>query len=237
MTAKVVSKAVASITTMCPSDSREPSIDLIEVCGSSKRLFSNPTLTMKHTSDSIPVMINMQVASLPDNTSIAETPNQVKESICDACPFCLDTCGEPLCSTCLKKRGATTALRLRGNGEKQGGVGFFSSACDEKFYTICEVRRHNHVNSAWLLAGDTLYDATSYLRAHPGGVKSILRKSGGQADCTRDIQFHSKGAIRIWKQFRLGRVCKCPGELGAELDSLEDSASLDSFSGDQCVIC
>mmetsp|Transcript_69 Transcript_69/g.74 ORF Transcript_69/g.74 Transcript_69/m.74 type:complete len:182 (+) Transcript_69:182-727(+) len=123
------------------------------------------------------------------------------KNVCDACPFCSDTCNNPFCSSCAKKRS-------RGNKNIRG------THSGESLYTMCQLRRHNHLESAWLLVGKTIYDATPYISAHPGGVKSIIRKSGGQADCTEDMGFHSKKAIKLWKKNKVGLLCRCPGEDG-----------------------
>jgi hypothetical protein len=40
---------------------------------------------------------------------------------------------------------------------------------------------------------------------------SILRKSGGAADCSIDFDFHSRGARRLWRKYRVGTVRNCPG--------------------------
>jgi cytochrome b involved in lipid metabolism len=76
---------------------------------------------------------------------------------------------------------------------------------------MCQVRRHNHAESAWLVAGDTIYDVTSYMNSHPGGAKSILRKAGGVQDCSKDLLFHSKAGIKAWKKYKVGKLrdCKC----------------------------
>ena len=47
------------------------------------------------------------------------------------------------------------------------------------------------MNSAWLRCGEGIYDATEHIRRYPGGERSILRKSGGDVDCTIDMAFHS----------------------------------------------
>lgn len=80
-----------------------------------------------------------------------------------------------------------------------------------QFYTRCQIRRHNTVHSAWLVAGDKIYDATEYLSQHPGGEYSILKKAGGACDCTEDFQFHSKSGRKVWEKYFVGRVKPCPG--------------------------
>jgi cytochrome b involved in lipid metabolism len=80
---------------------------------------------------------------------------------------------------------------------------------------MCEIRRHNTEQSCWLVAGDTIYDATSYISQHPGGATSILKKSGGVADCSEDLMFHSKNGRKVWKKYVVGKVKKCPGPDGS----------------------
>eukprot|EP00980_Cylindrotheca_fusiformis_P001995 scaffold443_cov125-Cylindrotheca_fusiformis.AAC.44 len=80
-----------------------------------------------------------------------------------------------------------------------------------RYFTMCQVRRHNNINSAWLLVGDKIYDATEYLHIHPGGKTSILRKAGGAYDCSEDFRFHSKSGRRLWQKFFIGKLRPCAG--------------------------
>lgn len=79
----------------------------------------------------------------------------------------------------------------------------------ERYYTPCQVRRHNTRESAWLVAGDNIYDATPYLATHPGGAESILRRAGGATDATRDLEFHSGKGKRMFQRYRIGKVRPC----------------------------
>ena len=147
----------------------------------------------------------------------ATPPNKLND--CDACDGCRDTCDNvESCISCQKKRNALH-LRCRGP-EKSWFMGALSSICPtsdprvgvdspSRTYTMCQLRRHNHANSAWILVGDEIYDATSYIRSHPGGMEAILKKSGGAVDCTEDLRFHSKRAQREWRKFKVGRLCHC----------------------------
>jgi cytochrome b involved in lipid metabolism len=51
---------------------------------------------------------------------------------------------------------------------------------------------------------------TEYLRIHPGGKTSILRKAGGAQDCTEDLHFHSKKGQKLWKSYHIGKIRECP---------------------------
>lgn len=80
-----------------------------------------------------------------------------------------------------------------------------------RFFPMEEVRRHNSVESAWLVVGDKIYDATEYIRIHPGGDRSILRKSGGVVDCTQDFNFHSKAGKEVWDRYYVGKLKPASG--------------------------
>lgn len=121
---------------------------------------------------------------------------------CNACPCCIDRCTNENCSAC-----ATKSLKSSFPSRP-----FFGAPDDEIYYTLCQLRRHNHKDSAWLLVGDTIYDATDYIAKHPGGMTSILKKSGGKVDCIVDFEFHSKKARKLWKQYKVGKLCPCPSQ-------------------------
>ena len=128
---------------------------------------------------------------------------------CGACPYCSDTCGDATCVACDSKLTGHECL-------SESSCGSVSDCCLRQ-YTMCEIRRHNTAKSAWLVVGDTIYDATEYVSRHPGGEASILRKAGGRGDCTMDYNFHSRNGKRIWKKYVVGKVCKCPGKNGRGL--------------------
>jgi cytochrome b involved in lipid metabolism len=137
---------------------------------------------------------------------------------CDACPCCRDTCDNAnSCISCQKKQSTSLMPRIH---ESSNFLSLFSSICSgespetsnssQNTYTMCQLKRHNHADSAWILVGDTIYDATPYIRSHPGGTATILRKSGGAADCTEDMRFHSGRAQREWRKFKVGTLVACP---------------------------
>ena len=146
------------------------------------------------------------------------SPNEPDE--CDACPHCRDTCDNvDSCVSCQKK---LNALNLPASRRPETSSSWFrdalSAICpssdsrgtdDRTSYTMCQLRRHNHANSAWILVGHEIYDATPYIRSHPGGMEAIMRKCGGVVDCTADLQFHSKRAQKEWRKFKIGTLCRC----------------------------
>ncbi len=161
-------------------------------------------------------------SSLPQHHA-ATMPGLIQiHSDCGACPFCTDVCEEPGCASCMVKTKVMNEKRLdlnrrRCRTEPPSPFRIFSSTkADEKdrVVTPCELRRHNTKDSAWLLCGEIIYDATDFIEGHPGGRKSILKKSGGAFDCSRDMGFHSPRAISLWKSKKIGILRPCPGECG-----------------------
>ena len=149
---------------------------------------------------------------------------------CGACSCCEDVCGEPTCQDCFhnenvnndnsqqkqderccfERRGHRAA---RGPGPQQGHPSSCASSNNgrKSTYTMCEIRRHNTTESAWLVAGNDIYDVTEYMTVHPGGSSSLLKKSGGVVDCTRDLNFHSRKGQKLWQKYHVGKVVECPG--------------------------
>ena len=157
------------------------------------------------------------VALSPSGSRYSTGPAELKDfnnKLCDACPYCRDTCDNAKsCHSCQKKQQSTSIHNFNSNWL----TGAFTSICSgeppEKknaTYTMCQLKRHNHADSSWILVGDTIYDATPYIRSHPGGTETILRKSGGSADCTEDLRFHSSRAQREWRRFKVGTLVPCP---------------------------
>lgn len=145
---------------------------------------------------------------------------------CNACCYCNDTCEVDSCISCEKKKlnNAHRRDRRPREGTNEGSwiiEALFNTQLNkknikedsnnrpERTYTMCQLRRHNHANSAWILVGNTIYDATPYIKGHPGGLETILRKTGGVTDCTEDLNFHSKRAQKEWRKFKVGNLCEC----------------------------
>jgi cytochrome b involved in lipid metabolism len=159
-----------------------------------------------------------------DQISLAETASCGTSSLedeetrpCNACPNCDDVCESPDCLSCVgKKRALTdgaTSRPIGGGGSSPVYTGpqhhAWGQPLNTRYYTPCQVRRHVHADSCWLVAGDTIYDATPFLKTHPGGSTCILRSAGGRKDCTKDIGLHSKRAQQMWKSNIVGKVRPC----------------------------
>jgi hypothetical protein len=152
----------------------------------------------------------MAVNTQSRNTSLAEssgattstrTPKAPLHLSCEACSSCFSAASASACGECTEKGSVrpTPGLYRACGGNASGG------------YTLCEVRRHCTAESAWLVAGDDIYDATEYLKSdqHPGGQVSILKKAGGAVDCTEDFRFHSRGGRKMWQKYHVGKLVPC----------------------------
>lgn len=140
-----------------------------------------------------------------DSTTVSSLHNRLLRDggvcCCNACPHCADVCGNEDCDSCREK----SAL------QSLSAAAAAAAASQKTKYTMCQVRRHNHADSAWIVANGVIYDATAYLSVHPGGADCILRKAGGAKDCTEDLQFHSRNGRKKWERCRLGTIQKCSG--------------------------
>uniref|UniRef100_A0A7S2UMK7 Cytochrome b5 heme-binding domain-containing protein n=1 Tax=Attheya septentrionalis TaxID=420275 RepID=A0A7S2UMK7_9STRA len=170
------------------------------------------------------------IMSSPDH----EAGTATTTSCCDACQYCEDICKDPFCQRCSKKSMSkltkcSMGVSVRcGLGQSRAQI----QPTNELYFTRCQLARHNHVDSAWLLVGDTIYDATKSVKNHPGGANSILRKSGGAHDCAVDLKFHSIRTQKLWKRNVIGKLRRCPCEdMGLDSDEISNGVS-----GEQCTI-
>mmetsp|Transcript_18212 Transcript_18212/g.23998 ORF Transcript_18212/g.23998 Transcript_18212/m.23998 type:complete len:175 (-) Transcript_18212:280-804(-) len=128
-------------------------------------------------------------------------------AICDACKYCNDTCSLQDCESCKDKLHKRSSKRQR------------------KFecFSPCQIKRHRNLGSCWVVAQGQVYDITSILNRHPGGINCLLLKAGGE-DITDDLNFHSKQALKTLEKLKIGILRNCP------IDQQDDSES-------GCSIC
>jgi cytochrome b involved in lipid metabolism len=86
-----------------------------------------------------------------------------------------------------------------------------------RYYCSSEIARHNTEASAWIVAGEDVYDVTEYMHHHPAGKEPILRRTGGSIDCTQDLMFHSKRGRNMWKERCLIGKVTTDGSLSGQL--------------------
>ncbi|MBA0731109.1 hypothetical protein Golax_022530 [Gossypium laxum] len=71
--------------------------------------------------------------------------------------------------------------------------------------SMSEVKKHNSVDSAWIVVRGHIYDCTRFLKDHPGGMSSILINAG--TDCTDEFDaIHSDEAKNMLEDYRIGEL-------------------------------
>lgn len=140
-----------------------------------------------------------------------QTPMTVVSAIdettttCDACPCCADVCDNSDCVSC-KEKSNLYCLPVSSKKEESASPSGENKSLNT--FTLCQVKRHNHKESAWVVANNAVYDVTSYLSRHPYGPACILSVAGGQ-DCTQGYKRHKYFARQKFEQFRIGTLKKC----------------------------
>jgi len=64
-------------------------------------------------------------------------------------------------------------------------VGTLDEKEHTKFFTPEEIAKHNTKTDCWIIVANRVYDVTSFLKSHPGGVDAILKYAGGVKDATK----------------------------------------------------
>jgi nitrate reductase (NAD(P)H) len=71
--------------------------------------------------------------------------------------------------------------------------------------TAEEVAKHDKETDAWVIIKDGVYDVTSFLAQHPGGIDLLLMNAG--RDCTSEFQdIHPAGAWARLESLRIGTL-------------------------------
>ena len=65
-------------------------------------------------------------------------------------------------------------------------------------FSSSDVSSHNSETDCWIVIDGIVYDVTSFLSRHPGGAKTIVRRSGDGQDAKSafDAVDKSKGSFR-----------------------------------------
>lgn len=171
-----------------------------------------PKLITKDRAPSLRALSDFSVEDEVDCTgSVRLENNAVHKSLplgCDACQYCEDICEDVTCTECSGKS-------LAKSKETSPQWPPCQSTRSVQSYTRCQVRRHNHEGSAWIIAGNNIYDVTESMHHHPGGTECLLRRAGGARDCTTDFEFHSQRAMKQVKRLFIGKLRSCPCEVSS----------------------
>lgn len=79
-------------------------------------------------------------------------------------------------------------------------------------FTLEEVEKHNKEHDCWIILNGNVYDATSVLAWHPGGVAAIMTYAG-KATVQASAQYnsiHDAYARRKTQEVMIGKLSKCP---------------------------
>ena len=69
-----------------------------------------------------------------------------------------------------------------------------------------EIAKHNSLSSCWMIIGGNVYNVTSYVNQHPGGVAAITRYCGKDGTSAFEGLPHSTSAHQLLANFLIGAV-------------------------------
>lgn len=78
------------------------------------------------------------------------------------------------------------------------------------YYSYAEIEKHTSEESLWVVAGEKVYDITSFakMQSHSGGSFALFTRGGGGVDCLEDYKQHSKETRKKWNNYLIGYVKK-----------------------------
>ena len=82
-----------------------------------------------------------------------------------------------------------------------------SNKCPYKAENIKASKKDPKTDRIIIYAHGNTYDVTDFVEKHPIGSDSIVKKNG--QDCTRDYDFHSNRAKKVWKQYCIKKASTC----------------------------
>ncbi|KAJ4840690.1 hypothetical protein Tsubulata_035801 [Turnera subulata] len=69
-----------------------------------------------------------------------------------------------------------------------------------------EVAKHNKSNDCWLIISGKVYDVTSFMDEHPGGVDILVASTGKDATIAFDDVGHKDATRELLKQYLVGEI-------------------------------
>ncbi|XP_021562616.1 cytochrome b5 isoform X1 [Carlito syrichta] len=75
-----------------------------------------------------------------------------------------------------------------------------------KYYTLEEIKEHNHSKSTWIILHHKVYDLTKFLEEHPGGEEVLREQAGGDATENFEDVGHSTDARELSKTYIIGEL-------------------------------
>uniref|UniRef100_A0A0K0D9Y2 Cytochrome b5 heme-binding domain-containing protein n=1 Tax=Angiostrongylus cantonensis TaxID=6313 RepID=A0A0K0D9Y2_ANGCA len=71
---------------------------------------------------------------------------------------------------------------------------------------ISEVEQHSSAQSCWIIMDRKVYDVTTFLSEHPGGIEAITEFAGKDATASFEDVGHSKDAREMAKEYLIGSL-------------------------------
>lgn len=100
------------------------------------------------------------------------------------------------------------------------------STSDARIISMTEVEKHDTKDSAWFVYEGRVYDATPFLKEHPGGADSILLVAG--TDATDEFNaIHSTKAKTMLTQYYIGDLEGAAPSGNAPVNGVAASAATD----------
>lgn len=96
--------------------------------------------------------------------------------------------------------------------DNTGSTSGSSQPSSQKLYTLAEVAQHATTDDCWMIVNANVYDLTSFLEQHPGGVASMspyCGKDGTQGFATMGRNrgtTHSESANALKEEYKIGSL-------------------------------
>ena len=101
-------------------------------------------------------------------------------------------------------------------------------------YTLAQVQTHNSASDCWTIVGSNVYNLTSYISAHPGGVGAISSICGVNGTATfTAIHGSSAGAQAALATLLIGTLGTTPPAIDTSAPTIPASLSATAVSGSQ----
>uniref|UniRef100_A0A0N4Z8S1 Cytochrome b5 heme-binding domain-containing protein n=1 Tax=Parastrongyloides trichosuri TaxID=131310 RepID=A0A0N4Z8S1_PARTI len=75
-----------------------------------------------------------------------------------------------------------------------------------KYFTRYEVSEHSSFGDVWMIIHDNVYDLTSFLDIHPGGMDILLEYAGTDASLSFNDVGHSSHAKAMLQKYKIGEL-------------------------------
>ncbi|GJC80764.1 putative cytochrome b5 [Colletotrichum liriopes] len=73
-----------------------------------------------------------------------------------------------------------------------------------KIYTVAELEKHHDVSDLWVSIREKVYDVTSYVDDHPGGIEVLKDVAGSDGTESFEYVGHSEDAWKALQGFQVG---------------------------------